>query len=278
MIQYQDNIVGKVKAMCIKDFPHSLILYGERGSGKTLLAKYIYECMHQQVPSIEMRFIDCSDKNVFNSEFINDLYLNQLPCIHVMNARDMSPRGRLYPQELLLKVLEEPPVNIYFIIEVDDITQLLDTITNRCVIWKLNKYTPEQLKTFGENIEYCNTPGDVLKLKDVDIDSLKRTINTIINKLSTASYASILKISDKFRDTTEQGKSVWNVFLFDLFMTCFDDTLCSLCKSDISYSNTYTLTHDFIYNYKIQKNCNIERLFKSYLIQLKGALNDIRRT
>lgn len=274
MIVNQDKLLNVIDATGIMTFPRSVILFGPRGSGKSLIARYCYDKLHKYITELKYVELDCSDKNTFNAEFIMSLYCETTPMVIKMNARDMGVRGRLYPQELLLKVIEEPPQNLFFIIEMDSEGQLYDTIVNRCQIWKLNSYSEDILKQFGTNILYCKTPGDVIALKDINPEDINRLVNLMIDKLYISSYASILTIPDKFIDDNKK----WNVPLFNFFMKTLDSKFSEYSIKDYRYTSAYELTHDFIEKYTSQPHCIIERVFKKYLFELKQVLHDITGT
>lgn len=134
----QDLAVRKLTAkLKKKKLPHVVLLYGPTGSGKTSAARLI-----------------CKDLGVKPSEGSPDFCeMNCADCRGIDDVRDIACTMRLAPmtgnariwvldevvqwpvatQQAALKMLEDTPDHVYFILCTTDKTKLLDTIVGRCL-------------------------------------------------------------------------------------------------------------------------------------------------
>jgi DNA polymerase-3 subunit delta' len=143
--------------------PHAILIEGDYGTGKHTLAKYIATaavCKSDHIPCFacnechlaeinshpDITFIKAEDgkKNISVSQ-IRDLRTNAFIKPHQANKRvfiiDGADTLNEQAQNALLKVLEEPPKTVMFILIAENKVSLLDTIISRCVTLSLT--TPE---------------------------------------------------------------------------------------------------------------------------------------
>ena len=131
-------------------FPHALLIEGEIGSGRRTLAKAIARaavcrgegeipcgvcdaCRKSEHPDITVY----GEEATISVDTVRDLrqeaYVmpNEAPrrVMILTNAQAMLPPA----QNALLKILEEPPRHVLFILICENRTQLLETIRSRCV-------------------------------------------------------------------------------------------------------------------------------------------------
>ena len=116
----------------------------------------------------------------------------------------------------MLKFIEEPPKNSIVILICENSSGLIGTIKNRCLIWKLQSYTKDQLLNFSNDetlLELCTTPGQILKYKDEDINKYIKLSNDLIAFYKTANYSNLLSIDRKF-DEKYNSENLFNWALF----------------------------------------------------------------
>ncbi len=155
-------------------FPHALIIDGAKGTGKKTLAGIIAEycvclsddvkpcgkcsgclkAMHRCHPDIYI-----ADGNVSGSLSIesirnmrSDAYImpNEAPkkVYLVIDCDKMLPPA----QNALLKVLEEPPADVVFVLTVTSANMMLQTVRSRSRIYTLYPPSPEQAAEYLKNI------------------------------------------------------------------------------------------------------------------------------
>lgn len=144
--------------------PHALLISGEKGTGRHTVCKYIVNaavCTGDNPPCGK-----CRECNIFlhnnHPDVITIMPENDKKNISVAQIRDMRSSAFIKPhmpgkkvfiidfadtmneqsQNALLKVLEEPPKNVIFILIAENASALLDTINSRCV--KLELTVPSE--------------------------------------------------------------------------------------------------------------------------------------
>ncbi len=132
-------------------FPHALLLEGEEGSGRRTLAMQLARaatcrgagerpcgtcaaCVKTEHPDITLCGGDGKPLTVDTiRQLRQEAYVlpNEAPyrVIILAKAQTMTPQA----QNALLKILEEPPAHVLFILTCENRTQLLETIRSRCV-------------------------------------------------------------------------------------------------------------------------------------------------
>lgn len=131
-------------------FPHALLVEGEQGSGRRTLARAVARaatcysdgekpcgicdaCKKSEHPDITFY----GEEGAISVDMVRDLrqeaYVmpNEAPrrVMILCDAQNMLPAA----QNALLKILEEPPRHVVFILLCENRTQLLETIRSRCV-------------------------------------------------------------------------------------------------------------------------------------------------
>lgn len=143
-------------------FPHALLLEGEEGSGRRTLAMLIARaatckgeaerpcgvcaaCVKTEHPDITVCGGDGQSLTVDTiRQLRQEAYVlpNEAPyrVIILAGAETMTPQA----QNALLKILEEPPAHVLFILTCENRTQLLETIRSRCVALTMQAVEWEQ--------------------------------------------------------------------------------------------------------------------------------------
>lgn len=259
MIIGQESLIKRIDAY--KTFPSSVLIIGETGSGKHLIVDYISKKLNKDIVNI-------SDK--LNLDTVFDITLAVTPYIYLIDKRIISPKE----QFVILKLLEEPPVNATIVILTERLNYMLPTIQNRCQIFTMEKYSKEVLKTFVSDdisediVNYLNTPGQILSCK-TPIKDIVDLCNLIIDKIAVAAISNTFTIANKI-DINGKNPELIN---HELFIKVLIGQLVDRIIKDTSpvYGELYKLTNKYFYD-SIQSNADKSRLFDQFLIDFKNCI------
>lgn len=142
-----------------KRMPHAIILEGDSGTGKRTLAKYIakaFVCKDDNPPCEDCRACHLADVGTHpDIEWIapedkkKSVSVEKIRALRELSyTAALSANGRVFiiekadtmnipSQNSLLKVLEEPPANVLFILISESAGRLLETVVSRCVVFSL---------------------------------------------------------------------------------------------------------------------------------------------
>ena len=119
-------------------------------------------------------------------ETIENAYtITDTTCYIFRNADDMKNEAK----NALLKVVEEPPNNAYFIMTVQNIDNMLGTIKSRGTVIKMEPYTREELLSATNDevlLNYCSNIGQ-LQIDKADIQKAEKCADDVINALKNKS-------------------------------------------------------------------------------------------
>ncbi|MBN1181516.1 MAG: AAA family ATPase [Bacteroidales bacterium] len=141
----QDAIKALDTMLSGKDIPHAFLLHGQTGCGKTSTARIIadkLECKGKdlvEVDSGQFRGIDTIRDIRSNSQY--------LPIEGKCRVWIIDEVHRLTSdaQSGLLKILEDAPKHVYFILCTTDPQKLLPTIKGRCIQIQMNPLSERQM-------------------------------------------------------------------------------------------------------------------------------------
>lgn len=175
----------------------SILIHGESGCGKTYLA----QMYHRFVGTSQ--FIQIGNTMHDIRDFIMNAYdVNERTAVCIENV-DVGSDG---VSQAILKILEEPPKNIYIVITARNVKQIPVTILSRCSVVYVSHFRFDDLMRYAkanyglrsESIKddlksLCKNPNDVdfiMSLQPQDFEYLK-SISSIINDktpIATASW------------------------------------------------------------------------------------------
>lgn len=262
MIGQQNNINTLIQWRCNKSVPRFIIISGQEGSGRLTLAKVIMKM-------INISGVICNNSIDGVRETIDNAYTCVSPTMYIFrNADDMSTAAK----NALLKVVEEPPNNAYFIMTVQNIDNMLGTIKSRGTVIKMEPYTRKELLSTTNDellLNYCTNIGQ-LQINKVDIQKAEKCVNDVINALKDKSGTKLLKACTNLRGKQTETEKIdcllfFRVFQKKLYEACKDELFkaisiyhVSRCKQEISRST-------------INKKASIECMLINILEDIKNA-------
>lgn len=237
------------------NFPRTLLLLGEYGSGKHLIVNYVADRFNLEIEDIS---------DTLTLEKIDNITQQVSPKIYVINSSKLTVKN----ENVILKFLEEPLKNAYIIVLCEHKSNIIPTVWNRCQVWKLDVYERDFLSTFATQnneqlIKVANTPGKVIEYQHYPLKEMFDLAYKIFNSIKRANFANVLTISRFIAFKNEKDKYDFNLFLDILLIVSRELFLTSVISSDI-YQLTNKLNND-----KYIFNIDKKALFEHYLIELK---------
>lgn len=180
------NVINN--AILTDRFPHAIIIEGDEGLGKRTLADLI--CKSAMCTGSDKPCNSCRNCHMCNTKNHPDVYYiapeEKRKNITVEQVRKIRSDAYIKPhmghrkffiidkantmnessQNALLKVLEEPPKNVIFILITPSASQMLETVVSRCVVLSLTPPSAE---------ECLNVIREQVKKSD---DEIKNAVNT----------------------------------------------------------------------------------------------------
>lgn len=255
----QERLKARLASYTIDTFPRSVMLVGEKGSGKHLLVNMIKDTI------INLPLVDIT--TTISDEYLDQIYRNPNPSIYLIDISEITEKA----QNTLLKFVEEPSNNAFIIIIAEHRGLVLNTVLNRCIVFDMDKYSKDELKAFvpeGANAdvitEILRTPGKLLATNLKTFSEAQELCDKIINKMSVASYPNALSIASKVNYKDEYDK-IDVESLLDLL--CFSLLSAYKDRNDINILNMYYLTRDHRKSL-LDKRVNKQLLFENYLSKL----------
>lgn len=175
--------------------PRVILISGPTGSGKYTLAKEISSIFGFDYTDVGTSIE--SIRSIIASANINP----KNTCYIIKHVEDMSINGA----NSLLKIIEEPPNNAYFIMTTVSMN-ILPTIRSRAVQIFMLPYYENELREFTDDkvlLDNCSTPGEILYWKDKDFNGFMHYCVDIANNITVNTGVETLRISHRFEDKQE---------------------------------------------------------------------------
>lgn len=266
----QTNIINRIDNM-IDKFPNFIVLVSPRGSGKTMLAKYI-------ASKLNATLITCGIKVDEIREMIDMANTVRDTTLYFIKDADTM---RAEAKNAMLKITEEPPKNAYFVLSVTDDSTLLDTIKSRAYVFQLEPYSRDELKTYfwqnynegGEEVnmitDIAETPYEVDLIVKYGLEFIEY-VNLVIDNIAEVQSANAFKSGNKLAFKDEEDKYDLKVFWTTFSNLCLE----RLSKKGRCSGKTTLLCHYINvtnkYIYKLNRlGVNKQQLYDSWVFAIR---------
>ena len=282
-----------------KKMPTKILLSGKKGLGKSTLAYHIINYILSAAEEYKYDFKkfvinknnrsfkllqNNSHPNFYLIDLLNDkknIDVNQIrEMITYTNKSTFNNMARLIlidnvenlnknSVNALLKVIEEPNENVFFILINNSERNILPTLKSRCLLFKINFTFNESLNTsnqiLGKNVfdlinhelfNYYNTPGEIINLinfaKDKNIDLKNYTLINLLNLLIDNGYY-------------KKNKLIKNILInfIELFFL-------KKYKSSVTKNSLLNFYHNFISKIHNSEKFNLDE--ESLFLEFKSRL------
>lgn len=183
----QKEVVESIKSILQqKEIPHAFLFVGDSGLGKTTMARIIANIIGGGNNEIlEINVANANGVDYFRhleetakyAPLIGNNKIYILDEVHQMTKES---------QNMLLKLLEEPPKHVYFCLCTTEISKLIPTLRNRCNIYTLKPLSNKDIELLLKQVikdEDLNLSEDILNLLIYKAEGCPRKALVMLNQV-----------------------------------------------------------------------------------------------
>lgn len=191
-----------------KKFPHAILMHGETGCGKTTIGRIISDVLgcvgddYTEINSSDFRGIDTVRELIRSSQYAPTRGKCKVYLI------DECHKMTNDAQNAMLKILEDTPSHIYFILCTTEVNKLISAIRGRCQEFQVKVLSDEDMKGLLRFIvksekEKLNT--EIYEQIVQDSMGHPRNAINVLEKVLAADPAQRLAVAKKTADTQSQA-------------------------------------------------------------------------
>lgn len=264
MIGQKNNINTIIKWRCNKSIPRFIIISGAQGSGRLTLAKII-------IKMINAKGIIMGNSIAEVRETIENAYtITESTCYIFRDADDMKNEAK----NALLKVVEEPPNNAYFIMTVHNIDNMLGTIRSRGTIIKMEPYTPAELSLACDDelkLEYCTNIGE-LQVAHEEVQRAEDCVDDVLKALREKSGTKLLKACTQLKAKQTETDKIDCLLFFKVFQKrLYNAQANALIYKSFGCLKAIVICKQELSRNTINKKSSIEGMLIRMLEEIKNA-------
>ena len=278
----QKEVLKQIDNLIEKGFPRFVVITGQKGQGKTELAKYITSKLSEKVYGKPIPLCEFGIKIDEIREMIEMSYKQTEPIIYLIQNADKMSIGA---KNSLLKVIEEPPNNAYFIMELQQIENTLETIKSRCQQINMEQYNDEEIEEMMKYIKdkdkYIFTEDAHRMIKQAarnyyqiqmlckyNIKEFYDYIDKVYDNIYKVQSANSFKIAEKIdlKDTGEgyDLEMFWNMYIYRCIGELFD--LMAIPADENDWAEADTVDKCIRITEKYKQKLNINGINKQMLV------------
>ena len=266
-----DNLIDN------KKFPRFSIIVGGYGFGKKLISDYIAR-------RIGANFVPCGTKAEEVRDVIYNSYTSTEKTLYAFfDCDDISATSK----NALLKVTEEPPNDAYFIMTVQDTSNVLGTIISRASVFYMNPYTVDDISeytkhsgiSFDDDVsrvvnQICICPNDVRIASSSDIKAVYDTADKFIQYIGAVNLANELKIPQSLDIKMDNNEKINTVMFMRCILLCCADMISKeISKDDVCvFSKIISETSKALHEYQ-SKGSNKQAVLDNWIVKTHMAVS-----
>jgi hypothetical protein len=262
-----DTIIGQKKLVSlfsdytVDSMPRTLMLLGEQGSGKKLLATKLAKRLGLELVELNTQT---------TAEELLDFCHCPVTKIYWLDLTEVPEKA----QNKFLKFIEEPPATVRVILGAESEVGILSTILNRCLKLTLEPYTEDELKSFSwapKNADpllykFCNTPGKLNTVGDASqftqILAHSKHIVKTLPELNHFAYGEHIALSLPIAvDDKTKTRFDMHLFMDLLAYTAFEDFKATFAMSSFEIYKATIEAKQQILNKAVNKKAFVLNFF-----------------
>lgn len=222
----QKQLIKQIDNLIETGFPQFIVITGEKGSGKKTVAEYIAK----KVSKIHWTLEENKIANI--RQMIEMSYNNYQATMCIIPEADTLSTPA---QNAILKIVEEPPRNTYFVMTVQDINYVLPTIKSRAFVLTMNPYTRAEIKEYAKEDnelyeQICETPGECDLLQAMNIEEFVDFVDKVVDNIGEVGTANALKLTQNIA-MKEEDKGYDMKMFFKVFIhQCMQEPSSKHCE------------------------------------------------
>lgn len=232
------------------ELPQLTILLGPKGSGRTTFSKYL---AHDK----NYTYIAIDNKIANIRQMIEDTVALSSPTIYFIKDADNMT---LQAANAMLKISEEPPMNLYIIMGLTSTENTLPTIISRGKVFRMDNYNRLDLEqyyntTYTEEfplvdklISCCNNIGDMITYLEHDFEKCYSYAKKVYDNILDVSTGNSFKIGNNVGFKPEQD----DLIPVDLFFNIFLEVL----RNEITKDNIHIIREMIRYTMETRQEMN----------------------
>lgn len=273
----QQEILKQIDSLIDNGFPRFVVITGQKGQGKKYLANQIAKKLNYPMVVAEIKIDDIR-------QIIELSYKHTEPIIYLIPDADKMSIGA---KNSLLKVIEEPPNNAYFIMTLQTMENTLSTIKSRCIELKMNNYTEEDINEFInelkpdiESLERCIIEDTCINRYQIQlfikygITEFYKYVDKVVKNIYKVQSANSFKLAEKL-DIKNDGNGYDLELFFQTYKSiCMNYLVDTIDNEDeeLNYYNCYAksieLTSDYCNKLKIT-GINRQSLIDCWILSIR---------
>ena len=256
----QKRLLKEVDHLIKYGFPQFVVITGEKGSGKRTVAEYIAG----KISKVHWTLEENKIANI--REMIQMSYNNYQSTLCIIPDGDTLSTAA---QNAILKIVEEPPKNAYFIMTVKDIEYVLPTIKSRAFVLNMDPYTKDEITEYSKEdneiySKICSNPGECDLLQSFGADEFVDFVEKVVDSITEVTIANALKIVQKM-SYKEDDKGYDIKLFFKVFMhICMQPKY----KYSLSHLQMVLKTSKLLQRLEV-KGINKQMLFTNWILEMR---------
>jgi len=148
----QTTIESLESLLASKDPAHAIMFFGPAGCGKTTLARIVSSKLG--CSDFDFKEINVSDNRGIDTarDIINTSFLRPMAGKVKVYLLDEVHKATPEFQNAMLKILEEPPAHVFFILCTTEPEKIIATVRSRCIQYSVNPLGAKKIKRLVSDI------------------------------------------------------------------------------------------------------------------------------